>query len=125
MHRALKRLVNIMVATALAGYTFGAAALDAAHAAEPCPSAYATIHDIHGMPDGHSAHEGHHHGNKPGGKMADDCFKCCFVCQLAPTLALGQVAAVAVIVGAPTLYWADTTPLSGRSIRPDPAPPRP
>jgi hypothetical protein len=116
MRRVVQKLLRVALSAVLISALFGVVAIDAVNAGAPCPPAAQT------------AHEGHHHhdGNQSTpDKTMPDCFKCCFTCQIPPSLTAGPVAAVAVPIVGVALYWAHDGALTGRSIPPDPAPPRP
>jgi len=71
-------------------------------------------------------HHGHHHDH--GSKTTEgDCLRCCLggclgaPCLSGPTIVLSEPA----FVGAAVLYWALWPAIAGRSIAPDPGPPKP
>jgi hypothetical protein len=107
MRRLTKRLLRILCVLALVGGSMMSAAASVA-AATPC------------------AHE---HGDEPGPQphkhYGAGCLSCCLgACTAIPDLPSRTFLGVAPFTATPVSYWEIRVFLSGRSIAPDPAPPR-
>jgi hypothetical protein len=72
----------------------------------------------------------HQHGDQPGSgpdhhKHGAGCLACCLgACIAIPDLPPRTVLAATFFAGTSVSYWETEVCLNGRSIRPDPAPPR-
>jgi len=113
MWRLAKQFLLLLGTLAfLAGAPIAYAVAPPAVAGEPCP------HEHEHMPG--PAHPKHHHDHG-----AAACLCCCLeACMGIPDLPPRQMAA-AVFTASTIVYWENGTLLAGRSIPPDPAPPRP
>ena len=107
MRELFRRLVLILCAFAFfSGTTVGLATHPAA-AGEPCAE-----HHADGKAD-------HHHN------MGGNCLTCCVgVCVAIPDLSPRALSSIAPITATAVAYWSGGVTISGRSITPDPAPPR-
>ena len=76
----------------------------------------------HGSP-AHPAAPAHHPA--PPMPAQQTCADCCLGCIPATKLPTGSAAAERVAIPVPVVYWSAARDSTGRSIRPDPAPPRP
>jgi len=111
MWRLAKQFLLLLGTLAfLAGAPIAYAVAPPAVAGEPCP------HEHEHTPG--PAHPEHHHDHG-----AAACL-CCLACMGIPDLPPRQMAA-AVFTASTIVYWENGTLLAGRSIPPDPAPPRP
>jgi len=118
----LVNLVRRIFALLIVVAYFGATLVAAASPIGSCPAlagAPRNAHHHHGGP------HPHHQGGP--GKASGECLKCCLgACLVAPclpdpTVGLAEVA----FVGSPVLYWAVSPAIYGRTITPDPGPPKP
>ena len=118
MRSLLRRLVVLLAALAfVTGSAIGVATPTTA--AEPCPPEHG---DMHGHSGGHQPGHGGQHRHDSDPRAALQC--CCVgICVSVPNLPVAlTIAPVSVM---PVAYW-DTTRFSvGRSITPEPGPPRP
>jgi hypothetical protein len=114
------RLILVLAVLVLAAGAPLALAVPPALAGEPCPHEHQ-----HGMAG--AAHHQHHAPMAPQhpGDGAAGCLCCCIgACLAIPDLARAPVVVVP-YTALPVVYWDTDLRLTGRSIRPDPAPPRP
>jgi hypothetical protein len=113
MRRLATQFLLLLGALAfLAGAPVAYAVTPPGVAGEPCP------HEHEHMPG--PAQPKHHHDHG-----AAACLCCCLgACMGIPDLPPREMAA-AVFTASTIVYWDNGTPLGGRTIRPDPAPPRP
>jgi hypothetical protein len=115
-----RRLILLLAVLALATGVPVAFAVPPVLVAEPCPHQHQ-----HGL-----AGAAHHQHNEPRQPQHHDhgaagCLCCCIgACVAIPDLARAPVAVVP-YAALPVVYWDTGLCLTGRSIRPDPAPPRP
>lgn len=107
MRKLTRRLLLILCALAFfSGTTVGLATHPAA-AGEPCAGHQA---------DDMAAHHHHKGGN---------CLTCCVgVCVAIPDLPPRPVSSIVPLTASTIAYWSSVVAISGRSITPDPAPPR-
>ncbi len=119
MRVLVHRLVLVLAALALVAGAPLALAVPPALAAEPCPHEHqhamtGEAHHQHQVPQ----KQHHDHG-------AARCLCCCIgACVGLPDLA--RISVVATPLAEVSVVYSETaTPLAGRSLRPEPAPPRP
>ena len=113
LKRFLRRAFLVLVTIAFIGAGALASASPAPMAAEPCPHEHGQIGE-HQHPNPHS--------HDPG---AAGCLSCCLAaCIVVPNLPPQTIAAPTPFRATQILYSSAHLPLAGRSIRPEPAPPR-
>jgi hypothetical protein len=110
MRDYVRRLLLIVCALALVGGSALGFAIAPAQAAAPC------AHE-HNQGPGNASH--HHDHGAPG------CLLCCLgACAAIPDLPPRPVLSEAPVTVVAVIYWEFGTALAGRSIAPDPAPPK-
>lgn len=111
-----RRLILLLAALALAAGAPAAFAVPPALAAEPC------LHEHqHGAGIADHDHDRHQHRHDHG---AAGCLCCCIGSCIAISDLPHNPVAVILCIALPVAYWDTGLRLAGRSIRPDPAPPR-
>ena len=116
------KLVHRIFALLIVAAYLGATLVAAASPIGSCPA-------LDGAPrNAHHQHSGPHPDHQGGpGKTSGECLKCCLgACLVAPCLpAPGTEASGPAFDGASVLYWAVSPAIYGRTITPDPGPPKP
>jgi hypothetical protein len=114
LKRFLRRAVLVLVSIAFIGAGALASASPVPMAGEPCPHEHGLMHE-HQQPKPHSLDPG-----------AAGCLSCCLAaCIGVPNLPPQTIAAPTPFRVTQIVYSRAQLPLAGRSIRPEPAPPRP
>src|SRR5258708_29600714 len=117
-----QRLVLLVTVLAFAASLPLALGIPPVLAAEPCPHEH---QHIGGNVHHHSDDRSQHQPKPQHGKSAVGCFYCCIgACTAVPSLTANPDA-IAPVAAMPVRYWNTGPRLAGRSIRPDPVPPRP
>jgi hypothetical protein len=106
-----RHMLMMLCALALISGSALGLAVPPAMAGEPCP------HEHSSGPTQHS----HHHGIDGAG-----CLACCVggICLAAPGLPARPASVVLPSIAPPITYWDASVAFSGRSLAPDPAPPK-
>ena len=113
----LRPILALLVVTAY----FGASIVAAASPIESCPAPDLAPHSAYG----HAGH-GHQHHHKSRSDPST-CLKCCLgACLTAPALAVSTNSGSTPAFDGTAVRYSTTLPvLAGRSVAPDPAPPKP
>ena len=116
--KALHRMCGLLLVVAYAAASVVAAASPLA----VCPALDRTHHAGHPHGIDHTRHHHDGSGSRPG-----DCLKCCVgTCLLGVSLPVPFNGASSLAFdGMPVVYAFEQAVLAGRSIRPDPGPPKP
>ena len=115
--KLLRQIFAVLVVTAY----FGATVVAAASPLGSCPALDLAPHSVHSHAgNGHQ----HHHSS---GSDPSACLKCCLgACLAAPCLAVpANSGSTPAFAGTAVLYSTSLPALAGRSVAPDPAPPKP
>ncbi len=117
MRLFLRRLIVLLVALAFIDGGVARAAALVPPAAEPCS------HE-HGDMPGHSGHMPASTGHQQD-RGSRACLQCCCLGICASVPSLPAALTVAPVVVASVVYWDTSRTATGRSIAPEPGPPRP